>query len=41
MIGAIEEWGMIRGAWIGLKRIFRCNPWGGMGHDPVPRREGS
>ena len=36
MIGAIEEWGVIRGIWMGLCRIGRCNPWGGFGHDPVP-----
>ncbi|NNE30209.1 MAG: membrane protein insertion efficiency factor YidD [Saprospiraceae bacterium] len=35
-IGAIEEWGVIKGSWLALKRIFRCHPWGGHGHDPVP-----
>ncbi|MEL6391053.1 MAG: membrane protein insertion efficiency factor YidD [Bacteroidota bacterium] len=38
-IGAIREWGIIRGTWIGLKRILRCHPWGGHGHDPVPKRQ--
>lgn len=37
MIGAIEEWGVIRGVWMGLGRIGRCNPWGGFGPDPVPK----
>lgn len=36
MIGAIEEWGVIRGICLGLLRIGRCNPWGGFGADPVP-----
>lgn len=36
MIGAIREWGAIKGVWLGLKRIYSCNPWGGCGHDPVP-----
>lgn len=37
MVQAIMEWGPIRGTWMGLKRIARCNPWGGHGHDPVPK----
>lgn len=36
-VQAIEEWGIFRGTWLGLKRIFRCHPWGGHGLDPVPR----
>lgn len=36
MIQAIQEWGPLRGGWLGLKRIASCNPWGGHGHDPVP-----
>ncbi len=39
MVGAIEEWGVIRGIWMGLKRIFRCHPWASSGHDPVPKRK--
>ena len=38
MIQAIEEWGIFKGTWLGLKRISRCHPWGGHGYDPVPRR---
>ena len=40
-IDAIEEWGIFKGTWIGIKRIFRCHPWGGHGYDPVPKRNGS
>ena len=32
---AIKKYGPIKGAWLALKRIGRCNPWGGHGHDPV------
>ena len=35
---AIEVHGAGRGAWLALKRILRCHPWGGFGHDPVPGR---
>lgn len=39
MIDAINEWGPIKGIYFGVKRIIRCNPWGGHGHDPVPKRK--
>lgn len=39
MIEAIKIWGPIRGTWLGIKRISRCNPWGGCGHDPVPEKD--
>jgi len=38
MIDAINEWGSIKGIWLGLRRIGRCHPWGGHGHDPVPKK---
>lgn len=37
MIDAINEWGAFKGIWLGLKRIGRCHPWAGHGHDPVPK----
>ncbi len=38
MIDAINEWGPFKGLWMGIKRIGRCHPWGGHGHDPVPKK---
>ena len=34
---AVETHGILRGSWLGLKRLARCQPWGGAGHDPVPK----
>lgn len=36
---AVEMHGLVKGGWLGLKRIARCNPWGSWGYDPVPTRE--
>ncbi|HZS17069.1 MAG TPA: membrane protein insertion efficiency factor YidD [Candidatus Udaeobacter sp.] len=33
---AVEKHGVGRGSWLGLKRLARCQPWGGRGYDPVP-----
>lgn len=33
---AIEVHGAGRGSWLALRRIARCQPWGGHGWDPVP-----
>ena len=32
----IKKYGPFKGGWLALKRILRCNPWGGSGYDPVP-----
>ncbi|HEY7000235.1 MAG TPA: membrane protein insertion efficiency factor YidD [Candidatus Udaeobacter sp.] len=34
---AVETHGVCRGSWLGLKRLARCQPWGGCGYDPVPQ----
>ena len=33
---AVERYGVVKGGWVGLKRLVRSNPWGGKGFDPVP-----
>lgn len=33
---AVCTHGVCRGGWMGVRRILRCHPWGGHGHDPVP-----
>ncbi|MCW2413231.1 MULTISPECIES: membrane protein insertion efficiency factor YidD [unclassified Sphingobium] len=35
-IEALRKYGAIRGGWLALKRLLRCHPWGGCGHDTVP-----
>lgn len=37
-IEAIREWGVVKGTWMGIKRISRCHPWGTSGYDPVPKK---
>ncbi|MFN4084215.1 MAG: membrane protein insertion efficiency factor YidD [Bacteroidia bacterium] len=35
-IQALEKYGFFKGGWLALKRIAKCHPWGGHGHDPLP-----
>ena len=33
---AISKYGFFKGWLLSIKRILRCNPFGGKGYDPVP-----
>lgn len=32
---AIERYGVVVGSLKGMRRLLRCHPWGGSGHDPL------
>ncbi|MBL0330994.1 MAG: membrane protein insertion efficiency factor YidD [Bacteroidetes bacterium] len=35
-IEAFQKHGFLKGFVLTVKRISKCHPWGGHGHDPVP-----
>lgn len=32
----LAKYGVIKGGWLGIKRLLRCNPWNSGGYDPAP-----
>ena len=33
---ALRKYGPVKGMYLAVRRLLRCNPWGGHGYDPVP-----
>ncbi len=38
-IESFDKKGFFKGFFLTIKRIIRCNPWGGYGFDPVPENK--
>ena len=37
-IEAINEWGVLKGIYLGAKRLSKCHPWCTSGYDPIPKK---
>jgi putative membrane protein insertion efficiency factor len=37
-VAAWQEHGAFAGTVLAARRVCRCHPWGGCGHDPVPEK---
>lgn len=36
---SIIEYGIVKGTFLGIKRLFRCRPFGKYGYDPIKKKE--
>tara|TARA_B100001939_G_scaffold328755_1_gene324364 strand:+ start:838 stop:1074 length:237 start_codon:yes stop_codon:yes gene_type:complete len=36
-IDAVTTHGLVWGSYLAVKRLLRCNPWGGSGVDEIPK----
>lgn len=32
----LAKYGVMKGGWLGIRRLLRCNPWNPGGYDPAP-----
>ena len=39
-IGVLKEFGFIKGTYLSIKRILKCNYWNKGWYDPIPLKEG-
>ena len=37
---AVERFGVVKGVYLGIKRIIKCHPFNPGGFDPVPEKRG-
>ncbi len=37
---AVERYGVLKGLWMGFKRVLKCHPFHPGGYDPVPLVKG-
>jgi putative component of membrane protein insertase Oxa1/YidC/SpoIIIJ protein YidD len=38
-MSSLQNWGLIKGLYLSVRRIMKCHPWGGKGYDPVPKKD--
>lgn len=38
-VGVLNEFGFVKGSFLTIKRILKCNPWSKGGYDPIPIKE--